>query len=449
MADLPGIVNYLRVRAHRVVLSVVVLCAAAAAVVAALVSWPATAATRVMPGSFTGYAFDTRCAPSQSQMDAWWAGSPFAGVGVYIGGSLRDCRDQPNLTADWIATQSRRGWRVLPIWVGPQASCARYADRVDAAPAGDYAAARRQGRAEADRAVAAAQGLGIRTGSTLWYDLESFSLSDDDCRRSALDFLSSWTRRLHALRFRSGVYSSVAAGIHALDHADAVSRGSYRMPDQVWYAWDNGRADTAIAQKWVRPRSWASPAARVHQYDLDTTATYGGVTLRIDRSFMDVGRGSVAPPAGRFCGVRSDFPDYRPLAPGSRGVQVQALQCLLRRKHVYDGPVHGRFDDRTTRAVRSFEGSHGLPVDGRVTGRTWTVLLAEGSAPLLKVGSADDAVRRLQRALNVAADAHLRVTGVFSAPTERWVRAYQRQRGLPPTGVVTGSVWDELLQGRR
>jgi peptidoglycan hydrolase-like protein with peptidoglycan-binding domain len=147
--------------------------------------------------------------------------------------------------------------------------------------------------------------------------------------------------------------------------------------------------------------------------------------------------------------VRSDFPDYRPLAPGSRGVQVQALQCLLRQKHAYDGPVHGRFDGRTTRAVRSFEGAHGLPVDGRVTGRTWTVLLSEGSAPLLKVGSAGDAVRRLQRALNVATDADLRVTGVFTGPTERWVRAYQRQRGLPATGVVTGSVWDELLQGHR
>ncbi len=431
------------------VLAVVVLCVAAAAVVAALVFWPATVATRVMPGSFTGFAFDTRCAPSQTQMDAWWTGSPFTGVGVYIGGSLRDCHDQPNLTPDWIATQSQRGWRVLPIWVGPQASCARYADRVDATPAGDYAAARLQGGAEADRAVAAAQGLGIREGSTLWYDLESFRLSDEDCRKSALEFLSSWTRRLHALRFRSGVYSSVASGIHALDHADAVSPGSYRMPDQVWYAWDNGRADTAIARSWVRPLSWASPAARVHQYALDTTATYGGVTLRIDRSFMDVGRGSVAPPEGRFCGVRSDFPAYRPLAPGSRGAQVQALQCLLRQEHAYDGPVEGRFDDRTTLAVRSFQASHDLPVDGRVTGPTWTVLLSEGSAPLLKVGSAGDAVRRLQRALNVATDAHLRVTGVFTGPTERWVRAYQQQRGLAATGVVTGSVWDQMLQGHR
>ena len=62
----------------------------------------------------------------------------------------------------------------------------------------------RQGRAEADKTVAAAKRLGIVPGSTLWYDLEAFTISKTDCRESALSFLSAWTARLHQVGYVSG-----------------------------------------------------------------------------------------------------------------------------------------------------------------------------------------------------------------------------------------------------
>ena len=77
-------------------------------------------------------------------MDAWWESSPYAAVGIYIGGSNRLCT-QPELDAGWVRKQQRRGWHLLPVQVGPQASCSGYADRMSS----DLATAEQQGRAEA------------------------------------------------------------------------------------------------------------------------------------------------------------------------------------------------------------------------------------------------------------------------------------------------------------
>jgi len=382
-------------------------------------------------------------------MDEWRTRSPFWGVGVYLGGEATTC-DRTNLTSAWVNRQAKRGWRILPIWVGPQAACSTvpYAADIDPDPASSYAAAAQQGRSNATAAVRAAKNLGIASRSTLWYDIEDFGLADDHCRRSTLTFLSAWTRRLHALGFTSGVYSNVSAAVDALDYADTVSPGSYALPDQIWYAWDNGRADTYIDKRWVRGDNW-TPHARVHQYELDTLATYGDVSMVIDHNFMDVGRGSVAPRAKGTCGVRLDFADYRHLRRGKRGAQVKAVQCLLRKKRVYDGRLHGRYDRATWRGVRSFQRSRDLRVTGRMTAPTWTALHAQGPGPIVKQGSVGDAVRRVQRSLTAALDRKVAVSGVFRRGTTKAVRAYQRERGLERTGVVTRALWNDLKTGRR
>src|SRR4051812_2698544 len=157
----------------------------------AMTALPARAANVVTPGDFTGYGFDQCTAPTQAAMDAWLTGSPYWAVGIYISGDSRGCRSQPNLTPTWVSTQLAKGWRLLPITLGPQASCTtvpRYLSqvRIKPAPASSYAAARSQGRAEADKTVGVAQQLGIVAGSTLWYDIESFVATSTDCRESAL-----------------------------------------------------------------------------------------------------------------------------------------------------------------------------------------------------------------------------------------------------------------------
>jgi hypothetical protein len=434
-------------RAGVVVTAVLALCATL------LFGGPAVAAEPRSDG-FSGYAFDARCAPTQEQMDAWLTSSPFWGAGIYIGGSMASCRPtetdpgQPHLDATWVARQWASGWRLLPIWVGPQAAChTHYGDLVDANPAGAYAAADARGRSEAAAAVSRARELGLPAGSTLWYDLEGgFDLANDDCRRSALRLLSGWTLALHDLGYRSGVYSNVADGIHALDNADNVSPGSYEMPDQVWYAWYNGRADVDIDTRWVRPGSW--DGQRVHQYESQTTVAYGGVSLTVDRNFMELGGGSQRPRSTRACGgMRLDFGTYPRLKPGSRGDRVQALQCLLKKNARYHGRLDARFDRDVVRAVRSFQRRHDLRVTGKVDIKTWTALFATGSAPLLKVGSAGEPTLRLQRSLRAAGFRSVKPTGVVTEGTAAAVRRHQQDLGLDPTGVVTAEFWAALQRG--
>ena len=67
----------------------------------------------------------------------------------------------------------------------------------------------------------------------------------------------------------------------------------------------------------------------------------------------------------------------------------------------------------------------------------------------MKYGSSTQAVRRLQRALNAADGAALETTGVFENTTTAAVMRYQRDHGLPATGVVTDDVWNLLRAGTR
>jgi hypothetical protein len=418
-------------------------------VVAALVALvlPGGGAASASPGkdSLTGYGFDACSAPTQAQMDAWWETSPYAAVGVYIGGSNRLC-NQPELTRAWVKKQRRTGWLVLPIQVGPQAACSGYSDVM----AADRPTAEKQGRAEAGRAVANAQGLGIGRGSTLYYDLEDFDVLDTACRQAALSFLSGWTKQLRAKGYRSGVYANIAAAIQSLDTAQDLSPGSYAMPDVIWFAWENGRADVADGG-YVDEDVW-DDHARIHQYDLDTEQSHGGVTLDIDKNWVDVGRGSVGSPSNALCKVRGrtvpvDLRAYPKRTKGSRGPAVSAAQCLLRRNGFSKAPITGTYDARTVAAVSKAQKRLDLKVTGKLDRRTWTALLARGKDPLVKVGSTGDRVRALQRALTATLGKRVVIDGAFSKKTAKAVTRYQRRAGLPATGVVTDEVWDRLLAG--
>jgi hypothetical protein len=413
---------------------------------------PAAAVNRVTPGNLTGYGFDQCEAPSQSAMDAWLTSSPFWAVGIYIAGGNRACKAQSNLTPTWVETQLRNGWRLLPINVGPQASC--YTNphkklRIRSDPANGYAAARRQANKVALETVAAAERLGIAPGSALWYDLEHAEgiVTKERCRESALHFLSTWTKTLHRKGYVSGVYAHLHSGIHVLDRADEERPGAFAMPDYIWIARWDGNASVEVDPTYLRPTSWM-PHRRVHQYRGDHEETHGGVTITIDSNYLSLGRGTRPGRAPSFCGVQVDFPRYFRLVPGQRHEQVKALQCLLQRKRFYGGKITGVLNLRTQRAVEAYQINRGLrPRGGRVNRQTWTALLSQGRIPLAKVGSGGNQVRRIQRALNAAGHAGLEVSGIFDDATTSAVRAYQEQVGLRRTGVVALDTWDALRAG--
>ena len=436
---------------------------AAAAVAAATVlatltaSAPAQAGNPVTPGNFTGHGFDQCLAPSQRAMNTWLKTSPFLAVGIYIAGDSRGCRNQPNLTPRWVSTQLRKGWRLLPITLGPQASChpsfPRYDDDHTISPRpgrhGNYPRARKQARHWAGVTVQKAQNLGIVKRSTLWYDLEGFDLSNTRCRESALAFLSAWTTKLHALDYVSGVYSSAGSGIKMLDNVRVNRPGDFDLPDRIWIARWDGRANTQT--DYIRDDGWL-PGGRMKQYRGGHTETWGGVSINIDSNWLDLGKGSWAPPVEHCHGTVVDFRNYAAISPGTTlAGRVSALQCLLKESGEYGGRINGAYNDRTRAAVGRWQEAHGFTASSTWSRRNWMGLAAAaGPRPVLKLGSAGESVRRVQRALNAASeDAGLKVTGVFNDATTTQLRKWQDRVGHRTSGVVTARTWKAFRTGRR
>lgn len=264
----------------------------AVAAAATIGAWPlawslaASSPAATSPGTFNGWAFDACQAPSATTMDAWLKDptNPYRGIGIYISGSLRAC-SQPNLTSAWVSHVQQTGWHLLPLTVGPQASCTGFSKVINSAPANTYAAARQQGAAQADDAVANAKNLGITPGSTLFYDMENWHTGYNDCDASTLWFISAWSNRLHAYGYAGGVYASGSSGGRLLNAMANNTPSGFVLPDQIWIAeWNN---QENVNSSYVSPNNWANHQ-RVHQYYGGHNATNSGITLNIDSNFADL-----------------------------------------------------------------------------------------------------------------------------------------------------------------
>jgi hypothetical protein len=234
---------------------------------------------------FTGLGFDACSAPSSKAMTAW-KGSPYRAVGVYIGGANRAC-SQPNLTPEWVAEQTEAGWHLIPTYVGlqaPTSSCSSCA-KLSASQA------TAQGSAAAEDAVEEAAAVAMGPGSPIYFDMESYSRTSS-ATAATLAFLEAWTKKLHALGYVSGVYSSSASGI--ADLADQVETG-YTLPDDIWIANWNGAQSTSDPV--VPASAWASHQ-RLHQYRGGHDESYGGVTINIDNDYVDGATVGTATAAG-------------------------------------------------------------------------------------------------------------------------------------------------------
>lgn len=394
-----------------------------------------SAARVVVPGSYAGLGFDACTAPSAAAMNAWLA-SPFRAVGVYIGGVTRACAQQ-HLDSAWVQARVASGWTLIPTFVGLQAPCTGYAHRMSY----DTATARSQGVAEAGDAVVRARSLDIGPGSAVYSDIEGYDTGVSGCSAAVRAYVDGWTDRLHQLGYLAGVYSSAASG--ARDLAATYGSPTWTSPDHIWFAWWNGRADTDGGQ-YVPDSAWPD-RQRIHQYRGDHAETHGGVKITIDSNALDVGEGSTPPPR---CDQALDFPSYPLVKQGSTGTRVAAAQCLLERLGHDPGAVDGQFGASTTRAVRGFQSSVGLGVDGQVGRATWTALLSAGSTPVLHQGASGEDVRRLQRALTAALGRTVGIDGQFGSGTTRAVRDYQSSRGLGVDGVVGAATWSSLQRGR-
>jgi Domain of unknown function (DUF1906) len=243
------------------------------------------ASNQARAGVFTGYAFDACSAPSTNALTAWTA-SPYRGLGIYIGGANRACK-QTNLTPSWVSSTLTLGWKLLPLYVGLQAPCVSQSGlaRLSTTPA----TATAQGRSAADDAASEAASLGLPAGSPIWFDMEGYKLHDTTCTKAVQAFVTGWDTELHANGFVPGVYGSAASTIHDLSELTTP-------PDLAWIANWNG-VESVFGDPNVSDELWSNHQ-RVHQYKGGHKETWGGVTIDIDSNVVDsTVVGGSAPPA--------------------------------------------------------------------------------------------------------------------------------------------------------
>ena len=122
---------------------------------------------------------------------------------------------------------------------------------------------------------------------------------------------------------------------------------------------------------------------------------------------------------------------------------VTAIQYLLRAEG-YALAADGTFGPQTRSAVKSFQGTEGLTVDGIVGPNTWQALI---KGHTLKKGDSGDEVKAVQHLLKHKHGYSVAIDGTFGGETDKAVRKLQEAYGLTVDGIVGKNTWKALVAG--
>ncbi|MFF3410761.1 glycoside hydrolase domain-containing protein [Streptomyces sp. NPDC002742] len=234
----------------------------------AATTWPAQK-------TFTGRAFDTCTAPPLTAMKAWHTGF-YGAAAVYVGGKNRGC-NQPNLNAGWVKSVGALGWKLIPLYVGAQPSCQTGSspEKLTASTAASM------GATDGADAVAKATALGMKAGSPVYLDMESYDITNKACNDAVLTYVRAFDKALRAKTFRSGYYGFTSSSAKAV----ATATDKTDLPGNLWYAlWDKTNTTTT---DWPWGATQFTDHSRAHQYMVNSKETIGGVTLTVDRDAWD------------------------------------------------------------------------------------------------------------------------------------------------------------------
>jgi glycoside hydrolase-like protein len=219
--------------------------------------------------------FDKRDFPGLSQMNIWWATSPYEWVGYYLPSPCYS-------GAAWTGNRQQlidQGWGLALLYVGLQAprATARAGDSTTVLAAATRCSTNtlsaEQGRADADDAVNVAAADGFGEGTTIFLDVERA-----DPFPPALDeYMRAWVKRVLERRFTPGIYAHRLNADALFNSAAGVYRsaGDTRQPP-FWVSNSQGFDLTKS------PGDSGFPFATMWQNPSDANETYGGVTFRID-----------------------------------------------------------------------------------------------------------------------------------------------------------------------
>lgn len=164
-------------------------------------------------------------------------------------------------------------------------------------------------------------------------------------------------------------------------------------------------------------------------------------------------------------------------APGNLGEDVVTLQRLLVQSGYLQGTPDGVYGPQMTAAVQKFQRDHQIPVIGAIDEKTWSVLGRERGVVLsraavkglrekkkkekemqaaqekkapkshgkngLRAGSKGKDVLALQRALIQHGYNPGILDAFFGTGTENALRAWQKDHGVPVTGIVDEVFWQK------
>jgi hypothetical protein len=213
---------------------------------------------------------------------ASWRSSPYTSVGVYIGGANRGCA-QPNLTASWVSNVLSQGWKLLPIWVGPQASCTTLGSTTKIT--GDPNQAYNEGAAQGFAAANAGAALGFTWLAPIYYDMEAYPRGGN-CTASVQWFMGGWVAALNSRGYQAGIYSSLCSGI--LDVAAATANPYLPPLNAIWIAaWNDTPSIFGFGAPCALADVLWNNHQRVHQYTGGHNESYAGITINIDSNAVD------------------------------------------------------------------------------------------------------------------------------------------------------------------
>ncbi|NLD35150.1 MAG: SH3 domain-containing protein [Clostridiales bacterium] len=153
---------------------------------------------------------------------------------------------------------------------------------------------------------------------------------------------------------------------------------------------------------------------------------------------------------------------YPPLASGSTGPQVKALQQALQELNFYKGAIDSKYGDNTAKAVGAYQEKNKLPNTGMADTRSQELMFegrprnAAGRATqvrtlpavdglVLRPGDRGDAIISLQQRLKDQGYYKGALDGVYGRGTEQAVRAFQKASGLRQDGKAGANTMAKLM----
>ena len=215
---------------------------------------------------------------NNTQTHAFWAGTPYYNLGIYLGGSAYGAGCSLLDASEISFAVKTDGWEAMFIWVGPQPPCSNIS-----APrfSSNITTARDQGEDQAVLIYQRLQALGIDTLNTpVIYDFEPWNTGNSGCIAAVRAFVGGFVAQMHLPPAqKAGFYGSTcASGIYLLTGASPV-------PDFITgAAWDLNKKVTVMPC--VSSSSWVNHQ-RHKQYRGGHPETWNGVTVQVDSDCSD------------------------------------------------------------------------------------------------------------------------------------------------------------------